>query len=63
MGEVMGKEWRLRARTLRLLTFWDCLTTNSERLLAGAAGDVVIADATGGSAVTSSVIGGASRLV
>lgn len=37
-----------------------CLTTDTERGLAGAAGGAVIADATGGSALTGAVIGGAA---
>ncbi|MFN6924753.1 MAG: hypothetical protein ACK4P8_03810 [Tabrizicola sp.] len=37
-----------------------CLTTDTERGLAGAAGGAVIADLTGGNAVTGAVIGGAA---
>jgi len=37
-----------------------CLTTDTERGLAGAAGGAVIADVTGGNAVTGAVIGGAA---
>ena len=37
-----------------------CLNTDTERGLAGAAGGAVIADATGGSALTGAVIGGAA---
>jgi hypothetical protein len=37
-----------------------CLTTDTERGLAGAAGGAVIADATGGNALTGAVIGGAA---
>ncbi len=37
-----------------------CLATDTERGLAGAAGGAVIADVTGGSAVTGAVIGGAA---
>ena len=36
-----------------------CLDTDAERGLAGAAGGAVIADATGGSALTGALIGGA----
>lgn len=37
-----------------------CLDTDAERGLAGAAGGAVIADATGGSALTGAVVGGAA---
>jgi osmotically inducible lipoprotein OsmB len=37
-----------------------CLTTDTERGLAGAAGGAVIADATGGNALTGAVVGGAA---
>jgi hypothetical protein len=37
-----------------------CLDTDAERGLAGAAGGAVISDATGGSAVTGALIGGAA---
>lgn len=37
-----------------------CLATDTERGLAGAAGGAVIADATGGNALTGAVIGGAA---
>lgn len=37
-----------------------CLATDTERGLAGAAGGAVIADVTGGNAVTGAVIGGAA---
>lgn len=37
-----------------------CLDTDAERGLAGAAGGAVIADVTGGNAVTGAVIGGAA---
>ncbi|MDZ4086313.1 MAG: hypothetical protein U1E69_05850 [Tabrizicola sp.] len=37
-----------------------CLNTDTERGLAGAAGGAVIADVTGGNAVTGAVIGGAA---
>lgn len=47
----------LMAATLALS---GCLNTDTERGLAGAAGGAVIADATGGSAVTGAVIGGAA---
>ncbi|MCB6178240.1 hypothetical protein LHP98_08870 [Rhodobacter sp. Har01] len=42
------------------LALSGCLTTDTERGLAGAAGGAVIADVTGGSAVTGAVIGGAA---
>lgn len=37
-----------------------CLDTDAERGLAGAAGGAVIADVTGGNALTGAVIGGAA---
>jgi osmotically inducible lipoprotein OsmB len=37
-----------------------CLNTDTERGLAGAAGGAVIADVTGGNALTGAVIGGAA---
>jgi osmotically inducible lipoprotein OsmB len=37
-----------------------CLETDAERGLAGAAGGAVVADVTGGNAVTGAVIGGAA---
>lgn len=37
-----------------------CLQTDAERGLAGAAGGAVIADVTGGSAVTGALVGGAA---
>ncbi|MFN3578099.1 MAG: hypothetical protein ACK4TJ_14105 [Tabrizicola sp.] len=37
-----------------------CLATDTERGLAGAAGGAVLADVTGGNAVTGAVIGGAA---
>lgn len=37
-----------------------CLQTDAERGLAGAAGGAVIADVTGGSAVTGAIVGGAA---
>jgi len=54
---------RLTAMTLltaATLALSGCLQTDTERGLAGAAGGAVIADATGGSAVTGAVIGGAA---
>lgn len=42
------------------LTLAACLDTDAERGLAGAAGGAVIADATGGSALTGAVVGGAA---
>ena len=51
-------------RMLALLTaalgLSACLDTDTERGLAGAAGGAVIADVTGGSALTGAVIGGAA---
>ncbi|MGL5012247.1 MAG: hypothetical protein ACRC6I_20460 [Paracoccaceae bacterium] len=47
----------LLAATLALA---GCLNTDTERGLAGAAGGAVIADATGGSALTGAVVGGAA---
>jgi osmotically inducible lipoprotein OsmB len=43
-----------------VLALSGCLTTDTERGLAGAAGGAVIADATGGNALTGAVIGGAA---
>jgi osmotically inducible lipoprotein OsmB len=37
-----------------------CLTNDTERGLAGAAGGAVIADVTGGNALTGAVVGGAA---
>ena len=42
------------------LALSGCLNTDTERGLAGAAGGAVIADATGGNALTGAVIGGAA---
>ena len=42
------------------LTLSGCLQTDTERGLAGAAGGAVIADVTGGNALTGAVIGGAA---
>lgn len=42
------------------LVLSGCLNTDTERGLAGAAGGAVIADVTGGNAVTGAVIGGAA---
>lgn len=42
------------------LVLSGCLTTDAERGLAGAAGGAVIADVTGGNALTGAVIGGAA---
>ncbi|MBN8631906.1 MAG: hypothetical protein J0L76_13745 [Rhodobacterales bacterium] len=42
------------------LTLSGCLDTDTERGLAGAAGGAVIADVTGGNAVTGAVVGGAA---
>ena len=42
------------------LTLSGCLDTDAERGLAGAAGGAVIADVTGGSAVTGAIVGGAA---
>ncbi|MGL4238103.1 hypothetical protein [Tabrizicola sp.] len=42
------------------MTLSGCLTTDTERGLAGAAGGAVIADVTGGDALTGAVIGGAA---
>lgn len=43
-----------------VLSLSACLDTDTERGLAGAAGGAVIADATGGSALTGAVVGGAA---
>lgn len=55
----------MRLKPLVLLTLIPmalsaCLQTDAERGLAGAAGGAVIADATGGNALTGAVIGGAA---
>ncbi|MFM7334670.1 MAG: hypothetical protein ACKO1H_09700 [Tabrizicola sp.] len=42
------------------LALSGCMTTDTERGLAGAAGGAVIADVTGGNAVTGAVLGGAA---
>lgn len=42
------------------LALSGCLDTDTERGLAGAAGGAVIADVTGGSALTGAVVGGAA---
>lgn len=42
------------------LALSGCLNTDTERGLAGAAGGAVIAEATGGNALTGAVIGGAA---
>jgi hypothetical protein len=42
------------------LALSGCLNTDAERGLAGAAGGAVIADVTGGNALTGAVIGGAA---
>lgn len=42
------------------LALSGCLDTDTERGLAGAAGGAVIADATGGNALTGAVVGGAA---
>ena len=43
-----------------VLALSGCLTTDTERGLAGAAGGAVIADATGGSVLTGALVGGAA---
>lgn len=45
------------------LTLSGCLDTDAERGLAGAAGGAVIADVTGGNALTGAVIGGAAGVI
>lgn len=42
------------------LALSGCLDTDAERGLAGAAGGVVVADVTGGNALTGAVVGGAA---
>lgn len=48
------------APILAVLALSACLDTDAERGLAGAAGGAVIADVTGGNALTGAVIGGAA---
>ncbi len=43
-----------------LMALSACLDTDAERGLAGAAGGAVVADATGGNALTGAVVGGAA---
>ncbi len=54
----------MTARSIALLcavlALSACLQTDAERGLAGAAGGAVIADVTGGSAVTGAIVGGAA---
>ncbi len=54
----------MTARSIALLctvlALSACLQTDTERGLAGAAGGAVIADATGGNALTGAIIGGAA---
>ncbi|MDP4032215.1 MAG: hypothetical protein Q8P60_05060 [Pseudorhodobacter sp.] len=51
-------KWVVAAAILSTLA--GCLETDAERGLAGAAGGAVIADATGGNALTGALIGGAA---
>ena len=48
------------ALLLAILALSACLQTDTERGLAGAAGGAVIADATGGNALTGAIVGGAA---
>lgn len=52
------------AKSLPLLVFAlalsGCLTNDTERGLAGAAGGAVISEVTGGNAVTGAIVGGAA---
>jgi hypothetical protein len=61
------KKERSQMKTMKLagllaisLAVSGCLATDTERGLAGAAGGAVIADVTGGNALTGAVIGGAA---
>jgi osmotically inducible lipoprotein OsmB len=58
-GEMM-KTARLFGLLACAVALSGCLATDTERGLAGAAGGAVLADVTGGSAVTGAVIGGAA---
>lgn len=54
------KTFRLAAVLATAFALSGCVMTDTERGLAGAAGGAVIADATGGNALTGAVIGGAA---
>lgn len=56
----MTKTPKLLGILAATLALSACLDTDTERGLAGAAGGAVIAEATGGNAVTGAVIGGAA---
>jgi osmotically inducible lipoprotein OsmB len=56
----MMKNLKILGLMAGVLALSGCLTTDTERGLAGAAGGAVIADATGGNALTGAVIGGAA---
>ncbi len=58
-GDVM-KTVKLLGLVAFTLALSGCLDTDTERGLAGAAGGAVIADATGGNALTGAVVGGAA---
>jgi hypothetical protein len=58
-GDVM-KTVKLFGLLACAVALSGCLNTDTERGLAGAAGGAVIADVTGGNAVTGAVIGGAA---
>lgn len=51
---------RLAMLTAAALSLTACVDTDAERGLAGAVGGAVIADATGGSALTGAAVGGAA---
>jgi hypothetical protein len=56
----MMKTVKLAGLLACALALSGCLDTDAERGLAGAAGGAVIADVTGGNAVTGAVVGGAA---
>ena len=58
-GDVM-KTVKLLGLLACAVALSGCLDTDTERGLAGAAGGAVIADVTGGNAVTGAVVGGAA---
>ena len=62
---MMNNTWKKALSVLIAvaLTLSGCLDTDAKRGLAGAAGGAVIADVTGGNALTGAVIGGAAGVI
>jgi hypothetical protein len=60
LGGVKMKTVKLMGLLACAVALSGCLDTDTERGLAGAAGGAVIADVTGGNAVTGAVVGGAA---